>query len=115
MSVERLLGHAHLYDSVTRAVLCPELEIEIHSRFAVVTVRNMRTKRFRRVVFRRGMAIWALRELVTAMREIAGIIVIEETRHRAQQPCRDCNAQGGWEDGEGNWVGCVACDETGLV
>ena len=115
MAIERLLGHAHLYDSVMRVVLCPELEIEIHSKFAVATVRNAKTNRFRRIVFKRGMAIWALRELVTAIREIAGIIVIEETRHRAQQPCTDCNAQGGWEDSEGNWTGCKACDETGLV
>jgi hypothetical protein len=116
VAIERLLGHAHLYDSVLRAIICPELTIEIHSKFAVVTVRHAKQpERYRRIVFKRGMAIWCLRELVTAMREVAGIIVIEETRVKAERPCPDCNGQGGGDDQDGNWIGCKTCDETGLV
>lgn len=115
MAIERLLGHAQLYDSVLRAIICPELVIEFHAKFAVVIVTNRESRRFRRVVFKRGIAIWCLKELVTAMREVAGIIVVEETRLKAERPCPDCNGQGGGDDHEGNWIGCKTCDETGLV
>lgn len=116
MAIERLLGDARLYDSVLRAIVSPELTIEIHSGFVVVTIRNAANPmRYRRRVYSGVVAVTMWRDLVTSIRGVAGIIVVEETRLRVQQPCHDCNSQGGAEDGDGNWIGCKACDETGLV